>query len=377
MSMAQIKKNVCFFNGLRAALSPTFQSVIPPASVENFENIGHMMLSPDKGNVFNEWISALLNRIGQQYIRQPKARNKLSMFWRDSMVWGDIIEEIGIDLPMAKRYLEGQQDGDEDNNYQGSFDKIPDCYPDPFCKEKQEAVTHFHRRNREDFYKRTIWRHTLMKAFTGQTGFGTLVEAMINVMYTANRRDQYLYCKELLSQYVNNPVMPLAANQVVTLNTPLTDDASAKEYIRVIKNKVELMSFNSINFNPVGQTTYNDPGELVMLVKAGVNGIVDVETMAGAFSPGYLAKGVDDVIVVDDFGTNTWTGLTPDDPGYDTTPGTGVLAMIFDRRFINVTPNSQEFASLYNPEGRYWNYWLHVWETYWLSYFMNVIIIKQ
>lgn len=373
MSKSVLHKNIEFFNLTRAMLTPDWQQRVPQASADNFADIGHMLLSPASGNVFNEWLQTIVNRIGKTIIRQPRARNKLSRFWRSDMRWGDIIEEIGFDVPPQKTYLDGKQyvpNGNDD------ISLVPVCEPDPFCKEPQENTTHFHRRNREIFYKRTIFRRTLMKAFTGETGFTDLIQGIIDSMYTANRHDQYLWAKETLSQYINSPRMPLTPAQTVSLASPITDDPSAREYLRQLKTTIGAMSFNSGNFNPVTQLQYSDESDLVLLVRYDVTPIIDVETLVGAFNPEALGTNVP-VITVDDFGTGTWNGLAPGDPGYEANPGDGVVAMLIDERFLNVTPNDMEFASLYNPEGRYWNYWLHCWETYWISYFMPAVIFKQ
>lgn len=368
--------NVKFFNTVRATMSPSFQDVVPVASAENLANIGTMMLDPMHGNVFNEWLTSILNRIGMVLIRQPKARNKLSRFWKGEMQWGDLIEEIGIDLPDAKTYLDGVQFGDATTDFQGDLSKVPACKPDPFCKEKTKDITHFHRRNREEFYKKTLFRKTLMKAFTGQTGFGVLLQGIIDSMYTANKRDQYLWGKECFSMYINSPVIPLQPGQIHTID-PIIDRTSSTAFIEKMQQMVELLSFNSTNFNPVAQTQYHDADELILLVKAGIKGITNTQTLAAAFNPEKLGMNIAETIVVDDFGSNTWTGTLPSEPGYKTTPGTGVIAMVFPSWFFTVVNNSTEFASLYNPEGRYWNYWLHVWETYWVSYFAPCLIFNQ
>lgn len=340
------------FNIVRATLSPQFHDRIPAASDQNFRDIGTMITRGDMQIYANEWLDALINRIGLTLLQNKLLRNRLAPFKKGLMEYGDIIEEIWVEPAEYQEYAGPELYNDINPGTQ--------CLPNPFCKEKPDVRTQYHRRNRQGFYKTTVFRDTLKKAFTGPGGLQNLVDKIVESLYSGANEDEYLWMKELFSEYIFNPVIPLAADQVQITPTPI-DDATGKQYITGIKSAAELLTFNSQNFNPSGVTTYSERSDMHLFVKAGITPVIDVETMAGAFNPNYLNDGFN-VTIVDDFGTL--------DDG-DT------IAVLADRNWWLVYDNLREFDSLWNPEGRYWNYWLHIWQLFGTSYFANAIIFRN
>lgn len=363
--MSTLHKNIALFNLLRNGLSPQFRDRIPQASIDNFHDVGVMITRDDFSVYANEWLNALVNRIGLVLISNKLLRNKLAPFKRGSFEYGDIIENIYVDIPKAQTYAGPELYG------AGEI-----CLPNPYCKEKPDVDTIFHRRNRQEFYKTTIFQETLKKAFVGQTGFQSLIDKIVETLYSAANADEYLWTKELFSEYINNPLVPLQPNQIQTI-TPITDEQSGKDYLRTLKTAINLLEFNSTNFNPYQKTTYSDPGDLVLFVRADVTPILDVETLSGAFNQERLTENRVPIVLVDDFGTNTWT-IDPADPDpTNPTMFNGTVAMLVDREWFLIYDNLREFRSLHNPEGLYWNYWLHIWQTYAINYWKNAIIFQQ
>lgn len=341
--------NVAIFNIIRTQLSPSFQDRIPQATQDDIKTIGTMITREDMQVYANEWLDALINKITFTLFNDKMLRNKLARFKKGSFELGDIIEEIHVESAKAKPY---RGPGGAKNT---------DCLPDPFCKVEPDVKTNYHRRNRKDFYKVTVYRTALRTAFTSAGGLQTLVDHIVQSLYKGAVQDEYLLMKELFSKYCWEPVVPLKPDQFQGID-PIIDDATGKAWLTTLKSSIEMLSFNSNNFNPNGITTYSDPGDMTLYVKAGIIPVVDVETMAGAFNQTYLESNVP-IIVVDDFGSVT-----------DPTATNEIQAILADNSWWMVYDNLKEFTSLFNPEDLYWNYWLHVHQTYATSYFSNVIV---
>lgn len=356
MSKSTIASNIAIFNKVRAASSWSFQERIPVATQENFIEIGTMILSTELEAYMNEWLATLVNRIGLVLISSKMLRNKLQPFKRGTMEWGELIEEIAVQPAKAEPY-----DGPE------LYGAGEICLPNPWCKEKPEVLTHYHRRNRQDRYQTTIFRDTLKKAFTGNYGFNSLIDAIVESLSSGAIADEYLFMKELFSQYINSPKLPLRPNQIVNLTNPITDDQSGRDFIQALQLASSGMTYNGPDWNPAGLVTYTDPSEMYLFIRYDIKPVLNTETLYAAFNPNYLDKPGAQVIELDDFGSNTWDAAT----------GAGVVAVLCERNWFLVLDNLREFTSIFNPKGLYWNYWLHIWQTYATSYFANCVIFTQ
>lgn len=360
--------DIKLFNGLRAQMSLNWQERIPALSRDNFHKIGTMIESTELELYWNEWLPFMLNKIGLTVFRFKMLRNKLAPFKTGSMEYGELIEEIGLDIPKSETYTGPKLYGE------GEL-----CQPNPFCKTKPEGQTQWHRRNMEVRYPMTIFRSTLKKAFSTAGGFTTLVEQIIQSMYSAATADEYIWTKQLFSEYIINPKRSLQPNQVVRLNAPITDRESAEDYIIEMKSVIEDLSFNSRDFNPSALPTWNEAGDLALFVRRGVLPIIDVKSLSAAFNQARLYVDVP-VVVVDDFGENT---VDFDPAGATVGPnnildeGESVVAMLVDRKWFMIYDNLREFHSIFNPRGLYWNYFLHIWQTYATSYMVNAVIFIE
>lgn len=345
----KLAQNVQFFNAVRAAMledeTLTWAGRVPEASRENFNRIGIMMLNPTNGQMFNEWLGTMLNRIGMTLFRAPRTRNRLARFFTGSMEWGEFIQETAVDIPHAQPYMEGK-----------SIDTLELCKPNPWCREKTNSVTHFHERNRQEYYKRTIYPNQLKPAFTGEAGFNTLIDIIISSLYDANAADTYIWTKQVLATYLTQTVAPLKPSQLVTV-APVTDNDSALALISALKSAALSMGLNSQAYNPAGVVQYTNPSDMVLFVKQDMLPFIQTYTLPGVYHDNYLTDALTGYIPLDDFGV-----------GAD-----NVIAALVDKNFFMIYQNLQEFTSIYNPEGLYWNYWLHVWETYAASFMKNAV----
>lgn len=343
-------QNVEFFNAVRAAAledsTLTWANRIPEASKENFARIGTVMLSPQNGQMFNEWLATMLNRIGLTLFRAPKARNRLERFFRGSMEWGEFIQETAIDVPCAKTYLDGKTIAD-----------VEACEPNPWCKVSTNTVTHYHERNRKEYYDRTVWPNQLKPAFTGEAGFNSLIDIIISSLYDANAADTYIWTKRVLHDYATQTRVPLKPAQKVQV-APITDNDSALAFIAALKKAALELSLNSQAFNPAGVLQYSDPSDMVLFVKQDMLPLIQTYTLPGVYHDDYLTSALTGYIALDDFGDSN----------------SPIVAMLVDKDFFLIYQNLQEFTSIYNPKGLYWNYWLHIWETYAVSYMKNAVI---
>ena len=130
----------------------------------------------------------------------------------------------------------------------------------------------------------------------------------------------------------------------------------AKNILTNIRSASNLLEFMSDEYNAVGVKNFTPKANQVLMIRADVDAIIDVNALAAVFNLD-KAEFQTRKIMVDNFGEGN------DD----------VYAILCDDEFLQVVNNLDKFTEQYNAQGDYWNYFWHVWRTYAASPFSNVI----
>ena len=154
----------------------------------------------------------------------------------------------------------------------------------------------------------------------------------------------------------------------------VTDEQTAKALIRQMRavySKFQIPStkynaWNKVKGGRLALKTWSDPEDIVVLISADIESLVDVEVLASAFN---MSKTdfIGRVIVVDDF--NQY-----DDEGNLVVDGSAIKAMICDKSWFKI--KTQDFAmdEFYNANNRCWNYYLNDVRMVNYSLFANALV---
>ena len=137
----------------------------------------------------------------------------------------------------------------------------------------------------------------------------------------------------------------------------VTDEASAKSFLteaRIVSNK---FLFPSRQFNLMGVMNTSSRENQRVYITPKADAVVSVEALAYAF---HLDK-------AEMLGRITLIDEIPNHPE--------ILAIIADDEFLNVYDNLFRAENFFDPEKLHWNYWLHVWQTLYLSPFHNAVAL--
>src|SRR5690625_3605892 len=140
--------NVAILNAIRNDASLDYQRRIPAATKAGIRD--QVKTLTEHRPLWNEFVNALINRIGTVIARNMSWTNPLAEFKRPMLTYGDTIEEIQTGLLRAHVY-------DPDREY---------LEKDLFGTELPEVQANFHTVNRREFYKVTVNEHLLRHAFT-------------------------------------------------------------------------------------------------------------------------------------------------------------------------------------------------------------------
>lgn len=350
-------------NAIRSKASAEYQAQIP--RFESGADYTTAMQSIVEFTPFyNEFVSGLVNRIIFTQIQRQSFSNPLQVFHRGGYPLGTDIQNIYFNPSNAKAY-------DMNSGATGLFETVaPDA-----------KVTYF-RRNRQDKYKVTIPREVLAGGFTRWEQLDDFIQQAIASTYSGNSIDEFNLCKKVFATGVAN-------NAIVTddsIEYTSNDEVSATQLARLLRTYYGKFKFPSSSYNAYGPyarangvedatdaITWVENNDVVTLIRSDVLSDLDMYVEAQAFNLD-KARLLGNVIEVD-----TFEYIAGNDTQY--IPGTvhneleKCLAIILDRKAVQVFDNLKMAGDFFNIDDLKHHYYLHVWQTYGLNLCANCVAI--
>ena len=333
----KVNDNSAILDAIRADASMEYQRRIPAATEAGVtETVKELM---NFRAHYNEFIDALVNRIGLVIARNTNWTNPLAPFKRGLLTFGDTIEEVQVGLLKAHVY-------DPDREYMEK---------DIFGTEVPEVQSNFHRVNRQNFYKITVNENLLRRAFLEPGGLSTFVNQLMSAPSTSDQWDEFLLTCSLFAKYESNGGFHhVNVPDVRAIESGAVD---AKVALRKMRAMADNLTFLSTRYNAAHMPTFADRDELCLFVTPEFNAAVDVEALAGAFNVDKATMhGKIIPIPADQFGID------------------GAQAIMTVKDFFVIADQSLETTSQFNPVSRQNNYFLHHWQIVSASRFVPAVM---
>lgn len=308
--------SIDILNNIRANASEEYQNRVPEATQTNIVTIGNALETYSV--LYNEFASALFNKIGKTIIESKLFKNKLARFKSGAVTTQQDVEEIFVDMGKAATAY--------DPNGTNPLGRRTD----------DNVKVVYHRMNRQDCYDISIGDIDFIRVFRSEASLDNFIKSKINAVYSRANHDEWLYMKNVLATY--DGYFDYAVPEI----TATTAEASAKAFVKTLRKAVNDVSFASDKYNKAGVTTWTDPDKLVLLVNKDVVAEVDVEVLAKAFNMGKTDVNVE-IITMDDFGTLDKT-----------------YALLIDEEFFKVWDTLSRMESQRNAQGLFTNFFYHV-----------------
>lgn len=285
-------------------------------------------------NVLNDFIG-LLKKVVYTAVYSRTFNNPLAELEGERMPLGNFIEDVYVNPAKAR--------GFNVNDFAGLLQKY-----------EAQVATQYLAVNSDLQYPVTITREKIRNAFTSWDNLEALVTGLINSLYNG----------AYITRYNQTKGLPLAAFKAGAVKyeviTNPTNEATAKALVRKMRADYSKMQIPSTAFNAwqdvkgedaFALKTWSAPEDIVVLISADVEALVDVEVLAAAFNM-TKAEFLGRVIVVDDFSQYN-------DDGTVAVDGSMIKAMIADRSWFKI--KTQDFAmdEFYNANNRTWQYYLN------------------
>lgn len=346
--------SVDVLNAIRNSASTNYQDYVPiaTANADSVREIGAVIM--DYPALQNEFLHALINRIGRVIITSKMYSNPWSVFKKGVLDFGETIEEIFVDI--AKPFVYDAETAES---------KV-------FAREMPDVRSAFHILNYQKFYKVTIQNEQLRQAFLSWDGVTSLISKIVDSMYTAAAYDEFQVMKYLLARRILN-------GQLYPVTIPTVSAENAKGIVSTIKGVSNNFEFMSRDYNLAGVANNSAKNDQYLLVNSNFDATMDVEVLAAAFNMD-KAEFSGHRVLVDSFGKldiarlallfagdSTYQEISADDMN----ALNAVPAVLVDRDFFMIFDNLYRFTENYNGQGLYWNYFYHVWKTFSTSPFAN------
>lgn len=346
--------SVDVINAIRNSASIDYQNKVPIATpnADSIREIGTIIM--DYPALQNEFLSALINRIGKVVLTSKMYKNPWAMFKKGILEYGESIEEIFVNIANPEQY------------------SAEDAENTVFKRVLPDVKSAFHVLNYQEVYPVTIQDKDLRKAFMSWDGVTDLISRVVDSLYSAAEYDEFITMKYLLAKRI------LAGGLApVVVGNYQSDAKLAVKAFKSISNKLE---FLSTNYNVAGVHNFSKKEDQYLIVNADFDATMDVDVLASAFNMS-KAEFMGHVVLVDSFGS------IEDDRlkalfGEDLTPLTeaektaldAVPAVLVDEDWFMIYDNLINFTEQYNAKGMYWNYFYHAWKTFSVSPFANAAV---
>lgn len=349
-------KAVDILNTIRYNASNNYKDYIPEATgdIAQLREIGSIMM--DYEALQNEFLHALVNRIGAVIVTSRMYRNPWANFKKGYLEFGETMEEIFVNI--AKPFV---FDGSADGGAEVWQQNIPD------------VRAAFHTMNYQIFYPVTIKNDMLRQAFLSWNGITDLIARIVDSLYTAANYDEFVTMKFLLARHILD-------GHMTPISTSTPTAANSDEIATEFRAQSSLLTFPSTENNIAGVFSFTPREDQILIINAKFEAVMDVNTLATAFNMD-KAEFLGRRVVVDSFGsldTKRLALLFPDATNIPTadelTALDAIPAILVDRNFFQIYDNFQKFTENYNGRRLYWNYFYHVWKTFSVSPFHNALV---
>ena len=354
--------SVDVLNAIRNSASINYRDYVPiaTADADSIREIGATIM--DYPALQNEFLNALVNRIGRVILTSKSYQNPWAMFKKGFLEFGETIEEVFTNL--AKPF---------------QFDPAV-AENEIFKREIPDVRSAFHVLNYQKFYKATVSQEQLRMAFMSWDGVTSLISSIVESMYTAANYDEFITMKYLLCKRMLSGQMYLAQYP-----SDLADAPTAKDSIKLIRNYSNNLTFLSPDYNIAGVYNSTEKNNQYIIIPSKWMAEFDVEVLAAAFNMDKV-EFMGHVVMVDSFtnlDTTRLNELFKDDPTYTEISSEDaeylgyVVAVILDKDYFMIFDNLQNFTENYNGQGLYWNYFYHVWKTFSTSPYANAVLFTS
>lgn len=254
------QNNVDITNAILKTATPDYQRRVPIATQANIADTLRTIMEYTATR--NEFIPALMNRIGMEIFKSPMFSNPFDKYKRNPMHYGDSIEEVQLGLIQAYSL-------DTDRE---TMERML------FGRHQTEAQSSFHKINRQDVYPITINERLLRRAFTAEAGLSTFVTEQMASLHTSDQWDEWLIMNNLFNEY--DKADGFFKVQIGDLTDIDVEHHDVTYALKALRRMGDTLPSISRKYNAAGMPIATPKDKLTLFVSASANATLDVDGLA-------------------------------------------------------------------------------------------------
>lgn len=313
---------------------------------------GTPILDTQNLNVLNDFVG-LLKKVIFTAVYDKTFNNPLEQLEGEKLPLGNFIENTYINPANNSRQMR-------------EFDV--DDFAGLLQKYESEIAAEYLYINSDKQFCVSVNRSKIRNAFTSWSNLENFITSQINSLYNGAYIQRYKQTKGLVTAaFLGNNVQYEVIDDV-------TDEQTAKALIRKLRAAYTKMQIPSTKYNAWNKVkggdmtlqTWVDPDQVVVLISADIEALVDVEVLASAFNMSktdFLGK----VIVVDDFSIYNDDGTVAID-------GSAIKCMVADKAWFKVKTQEFSMDDFWNPNNKTFQFYLNDTRMYNYSLFASALV---
>lgn len=351
-------------DGLQTALNEIRETLIQDNSLyqEQIPLVNHYTSSQVYGqsllalpsDMRNKFIQSLVNRIAYTKFVMDYFENPLQELAGDDLPLGAIGQEIYVNPARGRVY------------------NIDD-FAGLLAKYESDVKAEYSEINFDVQYPVTIIRKELEKAFVSWGDFESFLMGISTSLYNGAYIDDYKYTKKLISNaYRNNAVQ---MGTFTFANPAAPTETELKGFVKKLREVFLNFKSPSTSYNAWSKVggyghaivSWSKPEDVVLFISNKLASELDVEVLASAFNMD-KADLMGKVFYVDNFDII-------DDDGQVQFDGSGIYALICDKRWFKIRTKDMFMDEFYNANNRSWQQYLNVIKAFNYSLFANAYML--
>lgn len=311
----------------------------------------------------NAFITAAVNLIVRVIVTSKSWNSPLAWTMRGKLENGETIEELFVNIAKVFSY-------DPERAEEKWMQRV-----------KPDVRSAFHTMNYQKYYKTTTQQYDFARMFFSWGAVNDFISRIVESLWTGMEYDNWIVTKYMMCRYALNGYM-----RVDTVPAGDTE-RDIKDMVKKVRSNSRRMTILSSAYNRAGVMNHSPYASQYLFVDADLEAALDVDVLAVAFNMdktefvGHwnvfdtFIPTADEEARLKQLFTSDETGeLDPDFVAFtadDKSKLANLKGMVVDKDFFMVFQNFLASRAAENPEGVYWNHWLHVWMTYSISPFAN------
>lgn len=355
--MAKVLTNTAseVLNAIKNSSTVYYKEHVPycQPNAQSIMQVGNIIM--DDPLLLNEAVPTLVNRIGLVLVNKKIINNPWGRFKKGTLDYGSTIEDIFVNIASG-----------------ASFDPVK-AESEVFKRKAPDVRSQFFVVNYRKVYKNTIEYAQLKQSFLSESGIIDLIEKITSSLVDGEAFDEFLVMKYMLARQILD-------GKLKVVEVPAISTANAKAIVSKIKEVSNKMTFPNSDYNLAGVITKDEKTAQFLIDSSDFDAIASVEVMASAFNLDKAEfSGIN--MLVDGFGELDLArleGLLGADYVEMTADELEALnaipAVLVSDDFFMIYDQFRSMETIRNPEGLYYNTFLHAWKVFATSAFAQACV---